>query len=590
MLQNINQTPWKELETVSTETAAHSFRFELADVLIFLFAAVVIAPLFKRLKISPILGYLIAGAFLGPAGFGLIDEVDGSHIIAEYGIVFLLFTIGLELSLERLKSLRLYVFGLGSAQFFLTALVIGIIAYYLGLGLSGSIVLGGALALSSTAFVLRLMTDRAELSTRFGRAGFSVLLFQDLAVVPLLAIVPLLGSTTQAIGPALGFALLKAAIALVIIFLAGRLLLRPIYRIVTSSKSPEAFIAVTLLVILGTAWATYKAGLSMSLGAFLAGLLIAETEYRHQVEADIMPFKGILLGLFFMSIGMRFDIGLAISEFEKILMLVTGLLALKTIILIGLAFLFKFELGPAIRLGLLLSQGGEFAFVLLNDLSTEVISHEISQLMYITVTLSMTMTPVLVTLFWPLCSRLEKKQNTRLEWLEEETEDLENHVIIGGYGRVGETVAKILTDQSIPFVAIDIDASRVAEGRSKAMPVYYGDSCFGEVMRAVGANRARAIVITIGDKKLATRAVTNIRYDFPQTPLFVRARDGQHVRELQKIGVTSTFPETLEASLQLGGAVLKTYGVEPTEVDLIITQFRRNSFMVDDFEEEEIVH
>lgn len=572
---------------MSTEIAAHSsIPFDLADVLIFLLAAVIIVPLFRRLKISPILGYLVAGAFLGPAGFKIISETDGAHLIAEYGIVFLLFTIGLELSFERLKSLKLYVFGLGSAQFVITSLCIGVIAYVAGLSVSGSIILGGALALSSTAFVLRLMADRGEMSTRFGRAGFSVLLFQDLAVVPLLAIVPLLGAATQDIGSALGFALLKAVLALVIIILVGRLLLRPIYRVVTSSKSPEAFIAVTLLVILGTAWATYKAGLSMPLGAFLAGLLIAETEYRHQVEADIMPFKGILLGLFFMSIGMRFDIGLAINEFNKILMLVFGLISLKAIILFGLAFVFKFELGPAIRLGILLSQGGEFAFVLLNELSADVIPHEISQLMYITVTLSMTMTPLLVTLFWPICSKLEKKQNTRLEWLEEETEDLENHVIIAGYGRVGETVAKILTDQSIPFVAIDIDASRVAEGRSKAMPVYYGDSCFGEVLRAVGASRARAIVITIGDKKLATRAVMNMRYDFPQIPLFVRARDGQHVRELQKIGVTSTFPETLEASLQLGGAVLKTYGVEPTEVDIIITQFRRNSFMSEELAEE----
>ncbi|MDP1974697.1 MAG: monovalent cation:proton antiporter-2 (CPA2) family protein, partial [Alphaproteobacteria bacterium] len=298
---------------MSTETAAHSsFQFELADVLIFLLAAVIIVPLFRRLKISPILGYLVAGALLGPAGFKFIGEADGAHLIAEYGIVFLLFTIGLELSFERLKSLRLYVFGLGSAQFLITSLCIGVISYFAGLSISGSIILGGALALSSTAFVLRLMADRGEMSTRFGRASFSVLLFQDLAVVPLLAIVPLLGAETQDIGSALGLALLKAIFALVIIILAGRLLLRPIYRVVTSSKSPEAFVAVTLLVILGTAWATSIAGLSMPLGAFLAGLLIAETEYRHQVEADIMPFKGILLGLFFMSIGMRFDIVLAI--------------------------------------------------------------------------------------------------------------------------------------------------------------------------------------------------------------------------------------------------------------------------------------
>jgi K+:H+ antiporter len=550
---------------------------ELHDVLIYLLAAVIIVPLFRKIKLSPILGYLIAGGILGPYGFATVDEVEAAHTIAEYGIVFLLFTIGLELSFDRLKTLRRYVFGLGSLQFCITSIVIGLLAYFLGAPGGAAVIIGGALALSSTAFVLHLLGERSELSTRFGRGSFSVLLFQDLAVVPLLAITPLMNLEADKLMAGLGSALLTAFVALFVIVVLGRVLLRPIYRVVASSKSPEAFIAMTLLVVLGTGWATMSAGLSMTLGAFLAGLLLAETEYRHQIEADIMPFKGMLLGLFFMSVGMQIDFSLALEQFSTIGMLLCSLLFIKAIILFTLSYLFKFEIGPSLRLAILLSQGGEFAFAILNEaVPLGVIPPHISQLVYVTVALSMVATPFLVMIFWPLCARWERKLNTRLEWLSEETEDLKDHVIVAGYGRVGEMVSKILTKQGVSFVALDVNAARVAEGRSHAMPVYYGDASFGEVLRAVGAPRAKAIVITLGDPKLTARAITNIRYDFPKVEIFVRARDGAHVRELQQFGVTATVPETLEASLQLGGAVLRAFDKSNNDINRVIEGFRRD--------------
>lgn len=556
-------------------TSAHN-AFDLADVLVFLCAAVAVVPIFKKLRISPILGYLIVGAFLGPAGFGLIDQVDGSHIIAEYGIVFLLFTIGLELSFERLANMRLFVFGLGGAQFFITAFALGGVSIALGQSLGTSIVIGTTLALSSTAFVIKLMSEKSEMATPLGRASFSVLLFQDLAVILLIAIAPLMHQMDEGLLQEIGLTLLKAATALVVIILIGRLIVRPIYRIVASTKSPETFVAMTLLLVLGIGWLTHNIGLPMTLGAFLAGLLISETEYCHQVEVDIQPFKGILLGLFFMSVGMKFDVSMAIQDFQSVLLLVIGLMTIKTVILVALAYLFKFELGPAIRMGILLSQGGEFAFVMLNE-AHQVVPDPVAQALYITVTISMALTPVLVSAIWPLCAKFEKKTNTRLDWLEEETEEFKDHVIISGFGRVGETVVKILTEQGIPFVVLDIDAGRVAIGRSKAVPIYYGDACFGEVLKAVGARRARAIVITIGDHRLATRAATNIRYDFPDLPLYVRARDTQHVQELQKIGVTATIPETLEASLQLGASILRTFEYDAEEIDKVISECRRSN-------------
>jgi monovalent cation:H+ antiporter-2, CPA2 family len=568
--------------TEGVHAVATNQGFNLSDFLVYLIASVVMIPLFKRFKFSPVLGYLAGGALIGPFGLRIIHDAHESHSIAEYGIVFLMFTIGLELSFERLKVMRRYVFGLGSLQFILSGLSIGFIVWLLGYNFSAIILLGGGLALSSTAFVIKLLSDRSELSTKYGRAAFAILLLQDLAVVPLLAVIPLLHKKGEVLGMALGLALAKAIIALVLIIFLGRTLLRPIYRIVALSRSPEVFVAMTLLAVLGTGLATYSMGLSMALGAFLAGLLIAETEYRHQVEADIQPFRGILLGIFFISIGMEINFPLAFQNIGLVLVLIVGLMLLKTVILFFLARLFSLETAPAIKVALILSQGGEFAFVLLTQAAPlRILPQETSQLIYVVVAFTMALTPFVVSFFWPYFEKIEKQTNTRLEWLAEETEDLKNHVIIAGYGHVGKTVSKLLATRSIPFVAVDVDAGRVAKGRADGTTVYYGDASLGEVLRAVGAARAKAIVITLGEPKLTARAVASAHLAFPNIEIIVRAKDGHHVRDFQRLGADSIVPEALEASLQLGGIVLKHFGIHADEVSELIQEFRRQGIFPD---------
>ncbi len=572
------------------EASAH-YGFDLNDVLAFLLATVIAVPIFRRLKLSSVLAYLAIGSVIGPFGLAVIDDVEGSALVAHFGVVFLLFTIGLELSVERLKSMRTHVFGLGFAQVFFTSASLTVMLNFgIGLPFATSIVIGGALALSSTAFVLQLLSERAEFATRFGQAAFAILLFQDLAVVPMLAMTPFVGAKGAALFYVLGEALLKAVIALVIIMFLGHKLLRPIYRMVAASRSPEVFTAMTLLLVLGIGAATSAAGLSMELGAFLAGLLLSESEYRHQVEADIRPFKGVLLGLFFISVGMNIDFGLFLKHAEVILYSVLGLMFFKTLMIFILMRLFRFEMPPSLRAAILLSQGGEFAFVIMNQAVPHgVVPEQIANIVFIVVAISMVLTPLLVSIGWYFTGRIDKSINTRLDYLAEKTGALSQHVVIAGFGRVGRTVAEILTANAVPFVAVEVDASRVAKGRAQAMPVYYGDACLAEVLRALGTARAKAIVLTLDNHKTIADAVTMIRLVYPEVDVYVRARDGKHVRELQHIGATATVPETLEASLQLGGAALRAYGMESDQVDEVIKKFRRQNISEESSEEVEIV-
>ena len=337
----------------------------LNDVLIVLAAAIGCVALFQRLKITPVLGYLTAGIAIGPHALGLIHDPEGTELLAEFGVIFLLFTIGLDLPLHRLVAMRRFIFGLGLAQVALTSLAIGAIAYAAGLGGGAALVLGGALALSSTATVLQLLVERREVADRHGRLAVAVLLFQDLAVVPLLALLPILAGGSRNILEALGLAGLKAAIAIAVIVVAGRLLLRPIYRVIAETRNPEIFAATNLFLVLFTGWATAQAGMSMALGAFLAGLLLADTEYRHQIEADIQPFRGLFLGLFFITVGMGIDLGRIAGNAPLVFGLALGLLALKAGILFGLLRAFGQNNRMSARVALLLAQGGEFAFVIL---------------------------------------------------------------------------------------------------------------------------------------------------------------------------------------------------------------------------------
>ncbi|KZD09687.1 monovalent cation:proton antiporter-2 (CPA2) family protein [Oceanibaculum pacificum] len=548
----------------------------IEDVLVFLVAAVLVAPLFSRLRFSQVLGYLTAGALIGPFGLGMIDDVEGTRALAEFGIVFLLFAIGLELSFERLRVMRRLVFGLGAAQVLVTGAAIAGISLTLGFEMAGALVIGGTLALSSTAFVIQLLNERGEFATRHGRAAFATLLFQDLAVVPLLVIVPLLSAPSEeSILIGLGVAIVKAAVALVLIVLMGRLLLRPLYRVMAAVRSREVFTAMTLLVVLGIGAATQMAGLSMALGAFLAGLLISESEFRHQVEADIEPFRNILLGLFFMTVGMAIDLGAAFSNLGPLLLVVGSLIALKMAILFVLARLFGLTSVAGLRVAALLCQGGEFAFVILGvAVSAQVIAPEISQALFLIVATSMALTPLVTLLAGRLAEKLDAAEDMTLGVGDEEIGELHDHVILGGYGRFGRTVARLMDARAVPVVALDMDAVEVSEARVAGRTIYYGDASRPEVLRLVGAERARALVLTLDNYKALPDVVRQLRAEFPDLPIFARSRDAKLAAELEEAGAYVAVPELLEASLQLGAEVLVKLGLPTAEVDDLVDAFR----------------
>ena len=551
----------------------------LHDAILFLLAAVVIVPLFRQMRASPVIGYLVAGAVIGPHGFAFVREVEGTYSLAELGVVFLLFTIGLELSVERLKVMARYVFGLGSAQVAATTLLLGPAAALLGAGIGQAAVIGGALALSSTAFVLQLLSERGELPSRLGRVVLAVLLMQDLAVVPGLAIVLALGDPSESVAASLALAGGKALLAVAVLLAAGRWVLRPLYRVIAAARNSELFVATTLLVALGTAWGTAQAGLSMSLGAFLAGLMLAGTEYRHQIEADIEPFRGLLLGLFFISTGMLIDLRLIADQLALVLALAVGIVLAKAAIVAVLARLFGFRLPLAINIALHLAQGGEFAFVLLSmAMRSAVIPVAEAQLLLGAVAISMAATPLLAEAGRRAQRRLEQRRLDDLAGLAEEAAELSDHVIIAGFGRVGQTVAHMLESQQRPYLALDIDPAHVEEGRRRGRPVFFGDAGRPLVLQAAGAERARAVVITMDDAAAARHAVGALRRRLPDLPILVRARDRAHLEQLADIGATAVVPEMAEASLQLGSAVLRALGLRDEQVDRVVEQFRADDY------------
>ncbi|SMF44611.1 Kef-type potassium/proton antiporter, CPA2 family [Tistlia consotensis] len=540
----------------------------LRDALVFLGAAVLIVPLFRKLRSSPVLGYLAAGLVVGPGGLAFIPDAEAVVLLAEFGIVFLLFAIGLELSLARLLLLRTYVFGLGGAQVLVTGALIALAALGLGVGLEPAIVLGGGLALSSTAFVVQLLVERGELASRSGRAGFAILLMQDLAIVPLLALLPLLARPEGSLLAALGLAALKAGTAIAVTVLAGRFVLQPLYRAIAGSRSPELFVATTLLVLLGSGYLMQLSGVSMALGAFLAGLLLSGSEYRHQVEADIRPFRGLLLGLFFMSVGLSIDLRLIASLWWQLPLALAALMLGKAAVIAGLCRLFGLPGEVAVRVGTLLSQGGEFAFVLIGSaMALGLVEPRLGQSAVALVALSMALTPAVAWLGRGLAGRLGGEEERELPAQPgPEAEELHDHVVIAGFGRVGQSVAVALSGLQVPYVGFDLSAPRVRHCRRLDLSVYYGDASRIEVLETVGLERARAAVITLDDPERATRVVEALRAHSDSLPIFVRARDLQHSAELREAGATAVVPETIEASLQLGAIVLGQLGVPPGEV------------------------
>ena len=551
----------------------------LRETLVFLAAAGLLIPILQR-KLSPVIGYFLIGSLIGPFGLGLladtfepvgwfvITDLEGVAALAEIGVIFLLFVIGLELSFERLWTMRRLVFGLGSAQILVTGAVIAAVALGWGNPPAVAIILGACLALSSTAIVTQLLIEGGRFGTPSGRATFSILLMQDLAVVPILFAVSVLG--TMAVGNvALGFgvAVLQALATVVAIYVVGRLALRPVLRLVAQTDSREAFVAIVLLLAVGTAALTGFAGLSMALGAFLAGLLVAETEFRHQVKVDIEPFKGMMLGLFFLSVGMGIDWRVVLDDPLWIVASVIGLIVLKVAINFGLCLAWRLPRHRAAEVAILLGQAGEFGFLVIGlSVTVGLLPGDTGQFMLIVVGITMLATPGLDVLSRSVSQRLESDAQDDLDEPGFEP-DMEGHVIVAGLGRVGETIASVLDKQDIRYVAIDRDPDVARAAQAQGRPVRLGNAARLEVLRASGLDRAGAVVITIGERDETEALASEIHRLAPHMPIFARARDSKHAEQLLENGASVAVPETVAGSLRLAELLLLDFGTDEEVVN-----------------------
>jgi CPA2 family monovalent cation:H+ antiporter-2 len=557
----------------------------LVVVIMLIAAAVFVVAIFKKLKLSPVLGYLVAGAIIGDHGMKIVTY-DQTTLLGEFGVVFLLFAIGLELSIERLKAMRKYVFGLGSLQVLITVLIIaGAIVLVTGNN-NAAIIIAGGLALSSTAIVMQVINETKSQSMQVGRVALAILLLQDFVVVPLLVIVPILGGNGEkSLVIVLGYSLLKAVVALGVIFVAGRLLLRPLFSFISSdtgNESSELPIAVTLLVVLSASWGTEHFGLSLALGAFVSGVLVAETDFRIKAEESIYPFKSLLLGLFFMSVGMKIDVMEIYSQITIIIASCMALILLKAIIISGLCILFGFNKGVAIHAGLLLSQGGEFSFILFN-LGKEygVLEENVANILLLVVTCSMALTPLLAMIGQKFAEKIEKGLGrTPAQIIEYGARDLANHVIIAGFGKVGKMVAKVLEAEGINYIALDVSGEVVTEEIANGLPVFVGDASQIVNLQAVGADRALTVVVTMNNSVTIRKTAKVIRANFIDLDVVVRLKDLKNCTEFYDIGVTTIIPQDYEIGLQLGGAVLKSVGISEYEINRIKAQFRAGNYVV----------
>ena len=558
----------------------------LKDALVFLAGAGLVVPLFHRARIGAVLGFLCVGIAVGPYGFGrlaadlpwlrylTIEDRAGVEPFAELGVLFLLFLIGLELSLARLWSLRRYVLGIGALQFVLSALVLRVGMWAMGVSTSNAIVLGLCLAMSSTAIVMQLLEEQGRSATQVGRIALSVLLFQDLMVAPILFGVEILGRGGQHVLLALAIAVLQGAVAILAIVVAGRYLLQPIFRSAARTGSRDLIMAITLFIVVGVAAETGAAGLSAALGAFLAGLLLSETEYRHHIEIDIAPFKGLLIGLFFISVGMTIDLRAVWSNVGVILAAVAALLAIKSVVLFAASRVFRVSVATAAEVAVLLAQGGEFAFVViaLARLSG-LLANELAQLATAVVGISMMVTPLCAAGGQWLGRRLQHVDH-RHHMPAESASELRDHVVIGGYGRVGQTVARLLAAENVPFVALDTNGELVAEWRKRGHMCFFGDAGRPELLARVGAAEARAFVVTVNARESAERMVAAARKGRPDAPVLARAVDAEHAVRLLELGAVDVIPEAVEASLQLGGRLLESLGASEEAVTRRLEELR----------------
>jgi monovalent cation:proton antiporter-2 (CPA2) family protein len=544
----------------------------LTEVAIFLAAAVVAVLISRRLKLGAVLGYLVAGIAIGPFGLAFIGEVESVMHFAELGIVLLLFVIGLELQPSRLWVLRKSVFGLGSAQVLASAVALGGAALAFGLDWRTALVVGLALSMSSTAFVLQVLAERGELTARHGRLSFSILLFQDLAVIPLLALIPLLGAGEGIpAGMQAWLAAGKAVLVIAAVIVGGRYLLRPVFQAVAASGIQEIFTAAALLTVIGTSLLVSSVGLSMSLGAFLAGVLLADSEFRHELEANIEPFKGLLLGLFFMSVGMSVDLGILVAKPALVLGIAIGLMLIKAAVLMAVGLVAGHGLASARRLAVALSQGGEFAFVLFAlAVGSGVMPQDLSDLLVISVTISMASTPLLLVLGDSLGRRAPRAPDAPYD----EIDAPEARVIIAGFGRVGQIVGRVLVARGIPFTALDISSEQIESVRRFGNRAYYGDASRLDLLRAAKADSAEVLVIAIDNVEASLRTAETARRHFPNIRIFARARNRFHAHRLMDLGVEQIKRETFASSLEMAEQVLVATGMQGWDARDTVATFR----------------
>ncbi len=561
------------------------------DVLLVLGTAGVVVPLMHRFKVSPVLGFLLAGAFLSPKGLGTLADIfppiswitvsspERVGKLAELGVVFLLFLIGLELSFERLMTMRRLVFGLGAAQVLISSSVIALLAVSLGITPVSALVIGAALSLSSTAIVIEQLSGQKRMASATGRTSFSILLFQDLAVVPILFLLGVLDPTSEgSIAAGIFKALAQAAAALAIIVIVGRFLLQPLFRLVSQTGSHDMFIATTLFVAVGTSFATAAAGLSMALGAFVAGLLLAETEYRRAIEAIVEPIKSLLLGVFFFSVGLSLDPAVLAANPLNILGLTALLLILQAAIIFGLCRWFGISKPTSIETAALLAPGGEFAFIVLTlALSYGLVSATHTSMLLTSVSLTMALILPIGALGRRLAKASAPLTATDPELSALPPGDSEIKALVVGYGRVGQLIGDMLELHKVPYIAADNAAPLVGSMRRQGKPVYFGDVRQIEFLKRCGLDTAKAAIITIHTQSDIDEIVAAIREAYPKLVIVARAKDAEHARHLYALGVNDAVPETIEASLQLSEAALVGLGV-PTGLVIASIHERRDVF------------
>lgn len=559
----------------------------LLHVVLLLTIAVITVSLSRRLHFPPILGYIIVGIIVGPNGFGWIQKEENIELLAEFGIVFLLFAIGLEFSFSQMYAMRKQVFGLGTAQVVTTAGVVYLIATLAGLDANTAIVIAGAFALSSTAIVIKQLTEQSEIQSRHGRSAVGILIFQDIMAIPLLILIPTLamsGGDDGALTWALTMAFIKGVLVVVIMHLIGKYLLRPLFHEVATAKSQELFTLTVLTVALGAAAFTEEMGLSMTLGAFLAGMMLSETEYRHQIESDIRPFQDILLGLFFVTVGMLISIDILAKHFWVIIAVTLAIFIVKGAILYLISRLFQKEGGVALRIALSLSQVGEFGLVLITLAFTyKLLPEEIGNILLTAAVLSMSIAPFLVKFNGKIAKKLHKSsysvshheiENT----IAEDNKHIQDHVILCGFGRVGQTVSRFLHNSNKRFIALDMDIKRVHEARAAGESVYYGDAAKETILNAASLSKAKSVIITFSDFHASMKILKTIRSLDPNIPILVRTLDDQHVNELTEAGANEVVPDTFESSIMLASHLMLMIGEPPSQVLKQTRNIRKNRY------------